>query len=97
MLLKCLDTAMVGKTMDCGACTYYVFLWLLSQGLFSSGSRSRQATHSQASVPASKNVGQILGSMGLTVHSRVIQLRGPTSIPTPTVPLKIEAFSVYAG
>lgn len=74
MLLEMLlDTAMVGKATDYGVCTYCVFLWLLCQGLFSSGNHSRQATHSQTSAPASKNMRQILGSVGLAVHSHVTQ------------------------
>lgn len=73
MLLKCLGTAMVGKAIAYGVCTYCVFLWLVHQGLFSSGNQSRQATYSQASAPASKNMRQIQGSMGLAVHSHVTQ------------------------
>lgn len=63
---------MVGKTMQYGVYTYYIFLWLISQGLLSSGDHGRQATCLQTKVPVSKDVWEVLGSTGWAVHSYAI-------------------------
>lgn len=100
MLLKCLDTAMVGKTIDW--CMYLLcFLMALKSRtvFFRQSVADRLHTHKPQYLPA-KMWGKFWVPWGwqcIHMWLRDLRFRGPTSIPIPTVPFKIEAFSVYAG